>query len=52
MCDSVSVDVRVTEGAGHFSFMDTPPPHTTEPLPNKNAFLQEYSREICKFVVG
>ncbi|SEF35127.1 hypothetical protein ABL840_19935 [Variovorax sp. NFACC27] len=52
MSDSVSVDVRVTEGAGHFSFMDTPPPHTTEPLPDKNAFLQEYSREICKFVIG
>lgn len=44
------VDVRITEGAGHFSFMDVPPPHTTEPLPNKLAFLQEYSSEICKFV--
>lgn len=44
------VDVRVTEGAGHFSFMDVPPPHTTEPLPNKQAFLREYSSEICKFV--
>lgn len=44
------VDVRITEGAGHFSFMDVPPPHTTEPLPNKQAFLQEYSSEICKFV--
>ena len=44
------VDVRITEGAGHFSFMDVPPPHTTEPLPNKLAFLQEYSSEICMFV--
>lgn len=44
------VDVRVTEGAGHFSFMDVPPPHTTEPLSNKIAFLQDYSNEICKFV--
>lgn len=44
------VDVRITEGAGHFSFMDVPPPHTTEPLPNKQAFLREYSSEICKFV--
>lgn len=52
MRDSVRVDVRVTKGAGHFSFMDTPPPHATEPLPNKHAFLQEYSREICKFVMG
>lgn len=46
------VDVRITEGAGHFSFMDAPPPHTTEPLRNKQAFLREYSNEICKFVGG
>jgi pimeloyl-ACP methyl ester carboxylesterase len=51
MRDWSSVDVRVTEGAGHFSFMDIPPPHATEPLPDKRAFLQEYSSEICKFVV-
>lgn len=50
MRDWSVVDVRITEGAGHFSFMDVPPPHTTEPLPNKLAFLQEYSSEICKFV--
>jgi hypothetical protein len=30
--------------------MDVPPPHTTEPLPDKQAFLREYSSEICKFV--
>lgn len=52
MHDSVCVEVRVTKGAGHFSFMDLPPPHATEPLPNKHAFLQEHSREICKFVMG
>lgn len=44
------VNVRVTEGAGHFSFMDVPPPQTAEPHPDKQAFLQEYSNEICKFV--
>ena len=43
------VDVRITEGAGHFSFMDVPPPHTTEPLSDKQGFLREYSSEICKF---
>jgi len=46
------VDLRVTDGAGHFSFMDLVPPQTTEPLPNKQAFLREFSSEICKFVVG
>lgn len=52
MSDWQTVDVRVTAGAGHFSFMDQPPPQTTEPLPNKQAFLREYSSEVCKFLVG
>ena len=52
MRDWQTVDVRVTAGAGHFSFMDLPPPQTTEPLPNKQAFLQEYSSEVCRFVFG
>ncbi|WP_153306629.1 alpha/beta hydrolase [Desulfogranum japonicum] len=50
--DWQTVDVRVTDGAGHFSFMDIVPPQTTEPLPDKRAFLKEYSGEICKFVLG
>lgn len=52
MRDWQTVDVRITDGAGHFSFMDQPPPHTTEPLPNKQAFFREYSSEVCKFVIG
>ncbi|MDL0432857.1 alpha/beta hydrolase [Marinobacter sp. TBZ242] len=52
MRDWQAVDVRVTHGAGHFSFMDQPPPQTTEPLADKHAFLREHSSEVCKFVVG
>jgi predicted dienelactone hydrolase len=52
MRDRQAVDVRVTEGAGHFSFMDQPPPQTTEPLADKQAFLREHSSEVCKFVAG
>ena len=52
MRDRNAVDVRITEGAGHFSFMDTAPPHTTEPLPDKRAFLRTYSSEIRRFVAG
>jgi len=47
-----AADVRISTGAGHFSFMDLPPPNTIEPLPNKQAFLREYSREVCQFLVG
>lgn len=52
MRPSQAVDVRITSGTGHFSFMDVPPPHVTEPLPDRRAFLREYSGEVCKFVVG
>ncbi len=52
MRDLQTVDVRVTDGAGHFSFMDLPPPNTSEPLINKQAFLQEHSSEVCRFLVG
>jgi len=52
MSDWQTLDVRVTDGAGHFSFMDQSPPHTVEPLQNKQAFLREHSNELCKFVIG
>ncbi len=47
-----SVDVRVAEGAGHFSFMNTPPPGTEEPLPNREAFLASLAVEIHRFITG
>lgn len=46
----VPVEVRIVEGAGHFSFMHAPPPQTTEPLPNRDAFLAELTAEVCRFV--
>ncbi len=51
MRDRQTVDVRVTSGAGHFSFMDLLPPDISEPLPNKQAFLREYSGEVCNFLL-
>lgn len=47
-----AVEVRVTEGAGHFSFMDLLPPNATEPLPNKDIFLHEFSRDVSHFVLS
>lgn len=48
----VPVEVRVVEGAGHFSFMNVPPPHESEPLPDRNAFLAELTADVCRFVAG
>jgi pimeloyl-ACP methyl ester carboxylesterase len=49
---SPPVDLKVAEGAGHFSFMDQAPPNTIEPLVNKNEFIAQYSREVSKFIAG
>jgi pimeloyl-ACP methyl ester carboxylesterase len=50
--ERVAVTVRITERAGHFSFMDNPPPHTTEPLPDREAFLAEVRAAVLRFVTG
>jgi len=44
------VDLRIAEDAGHFSFMNVPPPQSTESLPNRDAFLMELAHEVCSFV--
>lgn len=46
------VEVRVVQNAGHFSFMNTPPPETAEPLPNRDEFLSNLAGEVCRFVLG
>ena len=52
MSSSQKVDLRITSGAGHFSFMDIAPPNTIETLNNKFEFIQQYSREVSKFLAG
>jgi pimeloyl-ACP methyl ester carboxylesterase len=48
----VPVEVRIVDGAGHFSFMNVPPPQTTEPLPDRDTFLAELVAEVCRFVTS
>ncbi len=45
------VELRVVEGAGHFSFMNTLPPQTEDPLPEREAFLQCLAVEIRSFLL-
>lgn len=52
MRDWQAVDVRITNGADHFSFMDQRPPQSVEVLANKQAFLQEHSSALCQFVTS
>ena len=45
----VPIEIRVVQGAGHFSFMDQPPPHVDEPLPEREKFLERLAGELAAF---
>ena len=47
-----TVEVHIVESAGHFTFMNDPPPHTTDPLPNRDAFLADLAGTVCRFVTN
>lgn len=47
--DRVPFDLRVEEGAGHFSFMHVPPPNVVEPLADRDEFLARLSAELVRF---
>jgi alpha-beta hydrolase superfamily lysophospholipase len=44
------VEVRVIEGADHFSFMDVRPPRTAEPLADREAFFARLVSEVTACV--
>jgi pimeloyl-ACP methyl ester carboxylesterase len=44
------VEVRVIEGADHFSFMHVRPPQTVEPLADREGFLARLMSEVAAFV--
>jgi pimeloyl-ACP methyl ester carboxylesterase len=46
----IPVEVRVAEGAGHFSFMNVPPPQSIEPLLDREGFLASLALEVGRFV--
>jgi predicted dienelactone hydrolase len=48
----VPVTVNVVEGAGHFTFMDAPPPHVVDPMPARDAFLAGLAQAIGDFAAG
>jgi pimeloyl-ACP methyl ester carboxylesterase len=49
---NVSIDVRIVEDAGHFSFMNEPPPHTVDTLRDRDAFLSGLADDVCQFVLS
>lgn len=49
---NAQVQVHIVEGAGHFSFMNAPPPHTSEPLADRDAFLAGLASEVCRYATS
>jgi predicted dienelactone hydrolase len=43
---------HVIEGANHFSFMDKPPPHTSETLSDRDAVLRVLHAEIARLATN
>lgn len=48
--NQVTVDLRVIEGATHFSFMNTLPPQISDTLANRNGFLANLAVEVQNFL--
>ena len=47
-----AVDMTVVAGAGHFSFMSMPPPHASEPLSDRDAFLDRLAVEMGRLIIN
>jgi pimeloyl-ACP methyl ester carboxylesterase len=46
------VDVRIDQGAGHFTYMDELPPNAADPHPDRAAFLAALAARIGQFLVA
>jgi predicted dienelactone hydrolase len=52
LTDRGLAELRIADGAGHFSFMNQPPPQVTEPLRDRDAFLAQLTVEIGRFIMS
>lgn len=46
------VDFRLVEGAGHFTFMNTPPPTIVDQMSNREEFLKSLASDVCQFALN
>jgi pimeloyl-ACP methyl ester carboxylesterase len=49
---AATVEVRIVDGAGHFSFMDDLPPQLADPFPDRDAFLADLAEAVCRFATN
>jgi len=48
----VSFDLKIVEGAGHFSFMNTLPPQINDCMENREAFQKSLAADVCRFTMA
>lgn len=48
----VEIKFLLDEEAGHFSYMDEPPPQTKDSQPNRKIFLANLARDIAQFIIS
>jgi predicted dienelactone hydrolase len=52
LAGKAKMEVSLVADAGHFSFMNMPPPHAVETLPDRDAFLRQLADEVASFVLA
>jgi len=52
LAGKAEMEISVIAEAGHFSFMNVPPPHAVETLPDRDAFLQQLADEVASFILA
>lgn len=48
----IASEMHIVEGAGHFSFMDEPPPTIVDPMEHRDAFLAELAARVGRYLLG
>ena len=48
----VPIEVRIVADAGHFSFVNMPPPQAVEPLADREAVLEHLAEEVADFITS
>lgn len=52
LSSQASLDLRIVDGAGHFTFMNTLPPQINDSMVNRDHFLSTLSMEVCHFILA
>jgi pimeloyl-ACP methyl ester carboxylesterase len=52
LASQAPVEVCLDEDAGHFTYMDEPPPHIMDPHPDRRTFLASLASDVGRFITA